>query len=322
MATTPGQGTPQKGLGLISAQLIGWAAGVIGIPASVAYAQLNMESGGRDVTSPAGAQGPWQFMPGTWSGLGCPGSVHNANDSTKCYAKFMYQLVQQYHGSVRDALAAYNAGPGNIGQGYGYADSILSAAGQPQSLKAGTGSGSTDPGTSGAPGTTPAPSTAPSSDGQSAQAGPDCLWAIGGQHISLLFGHGPSLPSACLVNKREARAVVGAALLVLGALAALPGIVIIVAYGFSQTKTGQAVTQAAEAVPGYGKAAAAVKGGTAAGGVRGGRGTPKPERHTRVGRRLSASEIAQANRNRRRLARMKQPPKPKPQGQPRKKAGP
>ena len=42
----------------------------------------------------------------------------------------MNQLLAEEGGNVRDALAAYNAGPANKSAGYGYADSILSQAGQ------------------------------------------------------------------------------------------------------------------------------------------------------------------------------------------------
>jgi hypothetical protein len=53
----------------------------------------------------------------------------------------MKQLLAEEHGSVRDALAAYNAGPANKQAGYGYADSILAQAGQSGSV---TVSGTTD----------------------------------------------------------------------------------------------------------------------------------------------------------------------------------
>jgi hypothetical protein len=94
-------------------------------------AQINMESGFNPrAVSPAGAQGIAQFMPGTWASNAPRGSSpFDPNASLSAYTKLMGTLVSQYGGNVRNALAAYNAGPGNLRAGYGYADKILSAAG-------------------------------------------------------------------------------------------------------------------------------------------------------------------------------------------------
>jgi hypothetical protein len=62
----------------------------------------------------------------------------------------MTALLKQEGGSIRKALAAYNAGPGNLGAGYGYADGILSAAGSPGSATASGGSPGTNAGGAGA----------------------------------------------------------------------------------------------------------------------------------------------------------------------------
>ncbi len=116
------------------------AAAATGLPAGVIAAQINAESGWQPgVSSSAGAQGIAQFIPSTWAGLHCAGSPFNAQDSFRCYAIYMKQLLAQFHGNVRDALAAYNAGPGNLAAGYGYADGILAAAGQPQSARSAPG---------------------------------------------------------------------------------------------------------------------------------------------------------------------------------------
>lgn len=106
------------------------AAAETGLPAAVVAAQINLESGfNTTATSHTGAQGIAQIEPGTWAGLGISGSPYNPNAALKGYTKLMRELLHQYHGNVRDALAAYNAGSGNIAAGYGYADSILAAAG-------------------------------------------------------------------------------------------------------------------------------------------------------------------------------------------------
>lgn len=90
-------------------------------------------------------------------------------------------------------------------------------------------------------------------------AGPDCAFSIGGQHIGILFGHGPSLPSACILRKTEVRAVLGALVLVGGALVMLPGLVIVMAYGFKATGAAAATLRAAQYIPGGGTAVRAAR---------------------------------------------------------------
>jgi len=275
-------------VGSVPGNLIDWAGGVIGVPPAVVSAQINEESGGDpSAVSPTGAQGVAQFEPGTWSGEGCAGSPYNVNDAMRCYAKYMYQLVQQFHGNVRDALAAYNAGPGNLSAGYGYADTILSASGQPQGSVASGGSG--QPGT-GQPGTaTPG------------QGGADCAWSVGGQHIGIVFGHGPSLPAACVIRKTEIRAILGGVILAAGALIMLPGLILVVAQGLKASGVAAKATEAAGMIPGYGKAARAVAGRGAArtvtertpmGGQMGGTRTVRYQASARKLNRQRAAESA------------------------------
>jgi hypothetical protein len=103
-----------------------------GLPLSVVRAQVQVESGGQSgAISPAGAEGPYQFMPSTWATLGFPaGQEFNWATSTHAYISFMRLLLAWSGGNVRQALAAYNAGQGNWQAGLGYADQILSMAGQ------------------------------------------------------------------------------------------------------------------------------------------------------------------------------------------------
>jgi hypothetical protein len=124
------------GVGQVSAAQINQAAAQLGVPCWVVLAQITLESGGNPgAVSPAGAEGVAQFLPSTWAGTGCAGSPFNVADSMACYVKFMGQLLRQFGGNTRDALAAYNAGPGNIGAGMGYADSILAGHGNVQAGK-------------------------------------------------------------------------------------------------------------------------------------------------------------------------------------------
>jgi hypothetical protein len=120
------------------------AAKETGIPESVVAAQINLESGfNPNATSPTGAQGIAQFEPGTWHDEGCQGSAYNAADALLCYIKLLRQLLKLEKGNLRNALAAYNAGPGDLAAGYGYADEILGVSGggtavSPSGLQIGT----------------------------------------------------------------------------------------------------------------------------------------------------------------------------------------
>ena len=121
--------------------LVVQAAANTGLPASVVAAQINDESGGDpNAVSPAGAEGEFQFLPSTYTGLGFPaGTEFDPAEEVRAYEKFMTELLQWAKGDVRQALAAYNAGQGGWQAGLGYADSILSAAGASQGLTAGRG---------------------------------------------------------------------------------------------------------------------------------------------------------------------------------------
>jgi hypothetical protein len=120
------------------------AAKGTGLPLAIVEAQNYAETGygSNEGPSSAGAEGPWQFEPQTWASGGYSGSITSWADSTKAYISFMNSLLKQENGNVENALAAYNAGPGNIQAGMGYAQGIIAAAGggTPSTDKGGSGS--------------------------------------------------------------------------------------------------------------------------------------------------------------------------------------
>lgn len=85
-----------------------------GVSANLLAAQAKAESGfNAKAVSPAGARGLMQFMPGTARGLGVnPMDPASAIDGA---ARLMAQHLAKF-GTTQKALAAYNAGPGNVGR--------------------------------------------------------------------------------------------------------------------------------------------------------------------------------------------------------------
>jgi Transglycosylase SLT domain len=96
---------------------------------------MNQESGGNaSAISSAGAVGLFQLMPSSFPGVNIQDPVTNIDTGVA----YLAQLLNQYNGDTSLALAAYNAGPGNVAK-YGgippfsetqnYVASILSAIG-------------------------------------------------------------------------------------------------------------------------------------------------------------------------------------------------
>ncbi|HCQ7538391.1 TPA: lytic transglycosylase domain-containing protein [Klebsiella pneumoniae] len=111
------------------AQLLGWMAPMMGkleamynLPAGLLRSVALTESGGNQFAiSGAGAQGLFQFMPGTARDMGLRGNdVFDPVKSAEAAARYLSMLLQKNGGDLNKALASYNWGIGNV-QKYGMA---------------------------------------------------------------------------------------------------------------------------------------------------------------------------------------------------------
>lgn len=111
------------------AQLLGWMVPIMGkleamynLPAGLLRSVALTESGGNQFAiSGAGAQGLFQFMPGTARDMGLRGNdVFDPVKSAEAAARYLSMLLQKNGGDLNKALASYNWGIGNV-QKYGMA---------------------------------------------------------------------------------------------------------------------------------------------------------------------------------------------------------
>ena len=90
------------------------AAEKYNVDADLLKAIGKVESGfNADAVSSAGAIGVMQLMPGTARSLGVS-DPYDAEQNIMGGAKYISQMLERYDGDVELALAAYNAGPGNV----------------------------------------------------------------------------------------------------------------------------------------------------------------------------------------------------------------
>jgi hypothetical protein len=89
------------------------------VPPAVVKGIIEQESNfNPEAGSGAGARGLMQFMPATFSGLGYPASqILDPDTNIDAGAKYIADQLNYFHGNLMLALAAYNAGAGNVGGG-------------------------------------------------------------------------------------------------------------------------------------------------------------------------------------------------------------